>query len=250
VDPASPDAERDVLAPDGRLQDDPHPDDGVDAGRPGRQVSLSDALLHLARASLGAVATARPDLARRHRRLLTVQVDPLSGWARLPDGELLPPDAGRRRVPLRAVAPRGLTRHDRGRSGRRPGPALRELLADVDGERCRMPGCTHRRDLHAHHVRWWSRGGRTDLANLVLLCPRHHALVHEDGYRLTLHPDRSLTVRTADGTLLPHHPAPPREDPAGLDTDGAVAAGTLPTQTSGQRLDLRYAVSVLLRQAA
>ena len=36
-----------------------------------------------------------------------------------------------------------------------------------------------------HHVAWWERGGRTDLANLLPLCTAHHRAVHESGWRLT-----------------------------------------------------------------
>jgi hypothetical protein len=39
----------------------------------------------------------------------------------------------------------------------------------------------------------WARGGTTDLDNLVLLCHRHHRLVHEGGWQL---------VKRADGGLL------------------------------------------------
>jgi hypothetical protein len=30
-----------------------------------------------------------------------------------------------------------------------------------------------------HHVRWWRRGGTTDIDNLCLVCSHHHHLVHE-----------------------------------------------------------------------
>ena len=60
-----------------------------------------------------------------------------------------------------------LRRHDLGRSQRTVNTALRELLGTLDGERCRFPGCTRHRKLHAHHVVFWSAGGPTDLANLV-----------------------------------------------------------------------------------
>ena len=52
-----------------------------------------------------------------------------------------------------------------------------------------------------HHVVWWELGGKTDLANLIPLCARHHHLVHELGWRLELAPDRQLTIRQPDGTL-------------------------------------------------
>ncbi len=230
-----------------RGQDDPER-----PPQPRVRVSLTDALLHLARTALEGRASGHPDLARRQRRLLTAQVDPLSGWARLPDGELLPPGTLQTPRParLRMLTAGDLTRHDEGRRCRRPSLALRELLSTLDGERCRMPGCTNHRDLHAHHLRRWSRGGRTDLANLVLLCSRHRTLVSDRGDRLVLGADRTLTVTTAADTPVPHHPAQPWRDRVQLDPDGAVAPHTLPPHTSGQRLDLGYAVSVLLRQAA
>ncbi|WP_237566073.1 HNH endonuclease [Ornithinimicrobium cerasi] len=33
----------------------------------------------------------------------------------------------------------------------------------------------------AHHVVPWAQGGRSDLSNYALLCPRHHTWVHEVG---------------------------------------------------------------------
>jgi hypothetical protein len=52
--------------------------------------------------------------------------------------------------------------------------------------------------------------------NLVLLCSRHHTLLHAHGFQLLLHPDRRLEVRTADGVPVLHHPAQPWHDPAAL----------------------------------
>ena len=34
----------------------------------------------------------------------------------------------------------------------------------------------------AHHLKPWSQGGRTDLANMVLLCPTDHRRIHDPGY--------------------------------------------------------------------
>ncbi|MGE2843997.1 HNH endonuclease signature motif containing protein [Rhodococcus sp. 2.95] len=39
---------------------------------------------------------------------------------------------------------------------------------------CRTPGCGRTRFLHAHHVKFWGRGGNTDLDNLIMLCGTCH----------------------------------------------------------------------------
>ena len=57
-----------------------------------------------------------------------------------------------------------------GRRRRRPSSAIRRAARERDGCRCRFPGCESRRtDLH--HIQHWINGGRTDLANLISLCP-------------------------------------------------------------------------------
>ena len=48
---------------------------------------------------------------------------------------------------------------------------------------CQYPGCTAGRELEAHHVLAVERGGKTDFENLILLCPRHHKLLHDFGIR-------------------------------------------------------------------
>jgi hypothetical protein len=85
-----------------------------------------------------------------------------------------------------------------------------------------------------------------------LVCARHHTLIHAEGFRLVLHPDRRLEVRTADGVAVLHHPAQPWGDPAELAAacGQPVSADTLPPDHTSGRLDLRYAVSVLLAQVA
>ena len=44
---------------------------------------------------------------------------------------------------------------------------------------CQYPGCTAARELEAHHLIPVERGGATELDNLILLCPRHHKLLHD-----------------------------------------------------------------------
>jgi hypothetical protein len=79
-----------------------------------------------------------------------------------------------------------------GRLGRfAPGWMTRQLV--FRDPECRFDGCTLSRNLIAHHIVPWSRGGPTDMDNLVRLCRAHHRLVHEGGWRIRGHPDRGLT---------------------------------------------------------
>ena len=52
---------------------------------------------------------------------------------------------------------------------------------------CSFTGCTVPATwCDAHHVVPWHRGGRTDLANGALLCPKHHTHVHEHDLTATV----------------------------------------------------------------
>src|SRR6267143_2656713 len=63
------------------------------------------------------------------------------------------------------------------------GPARRALNAR-DGC-CRWPGCDRPPSLSAaHHVVHWVHGGTTDLDNLILLCFRHHWMVHDGNWQI------------------------------------------------------------------
>jgi len=68
---------------------------------------------------------------------------------------------------------------DVGRRTRVVPPAIRRALEMRDGG-CVIAGCRRpHRWCNAHHVVHWADGGPTSLDNLVLLCRRHHRLVHE-----------------------------------------------------------------------
>jgi len=58
---------------------------------------------------------------------------------------------------------------------------------------CRFPGCGAKAYTEAHHVKFWSHGGRTELANLLLICSFHHTLVHELRWRVTRSRDGTVT---------------------------------------------------------
>lgn len=73
---------------------------------------------------------------------------------------------------------------DMGRSTRVIPTALRNALRLRDGH-CQWPGCERPASwCDGHHIVHWVEGGSTDLDNLVLLCRRHHRMVHEGGWKL------------------------------------------------------------------
>ena len=47
-------------------------------------------------------------------------------------------------------------------------------IAERDGWRCAVPGCTSRRNLAVHHIRFRSHGGGDEDENLTLCCALHH----------------------------------------------------------------------------
>ena len=96
-----------------------------------------------------------------------------------------------------------------GRRTREPSAAIAKAVRRRDRE-CRFPSCGARRHTDLHHVTWWSRGGRTDVANLLLLCGFHHRLVHEHGWGVRRSEAGEVTWLRPDGTIHHPGPAPPR----------------------------------------
>ncbi len=133
-------------------------------------------------------------------------------------------------------------------------PALRRALLRRD-RGCRFPGCRSPFG-QGHHVRHWAQGGPTTLANLALLCRRHHRAVHEGGYQMDRLPDGALRFQRPDGHTLPDVPKPAAvpEDPVqALRTQHQAQGLVLHARTAcpgwlGERLDLGWAIDVLLTQ--
>jgi len=79
------------------------------------------------------------------------------------------------------------------------GPQSKALKVRDRG--CVWPGCDRPASwTSAHHVVHWIHGGGTDLPNLVLLCYRHHWMVHEGEWQI---------VRGDDGRMLTIPPITP-----------------------------------------
>jgi hypothetical protein len=179
-------------------------------------VSLADAAVHLAESFLTdheKMAGRAGNGGERYQIFVHLDADVLGAdddWAAtLEDGTRLPTETLRRiacdcgLVATRTDASGSVL--DVGRRTRSIPPALRRALWLRD-RGCRFPGCRHTRFLHGHHVRHWLAGGPTSLENLLLLCSRHHQLLHEGGYRIE-HDGDSLMFRPADGPCLPAVPS-------------------------------------------
>ena len=83
---------------------------------------------------------------------------------------------------------------DVGRATRTVPSALRRALVVRDGG-CRFPGCDRPPEwTDAHHLQHWANGGETKLSNLVLLCRRHHRVVHEGRWRLGFSADGEVAA--------------------------------------------------------
>jgi len=164
------------------------------------QVSNADALALMVETMLA--ADHHKDISRHERTLVVVHLDP--DKSHLHEGPNISAETAKR-MSCDACVCGVLLRDnvevlDLGRTQRLPNRAQRRALM-VRDDGCRFPGCTERRYVEAHHVLHWTNGGLTDLANLVLLCWRHHHAVHEGGFRMTF--DHGVvTVWSPDGTLL------------------------------------------------
>ncbi|MFD4639640.1 DUF222 domain-containing protein [Lentzea sp. NPDC058436] len=135
---------------------------------------------------------------------VTVDYDKLRaniGTALLDNGEHLPMNQVRKIACDAGIIPTLLGNrsqiYDVGRRTRAINAGLRRVLVARD-KGCAFPGCTRPpKHCQAHHIRFWSDGGTTSLDNLVLLCRRHHDLVHHSDWQ----------VRMAAGLPVFHPPA-------------------------------------------
>ena len=235
------------------------PLNAAEGGPPSMTQRHADALAMIAEAAL------HHDLdpgasGERYQVVVHVDVPALAdpdapGESVLEDGDHVPAETSRR---LACEANRIVMRHDRdGRvaeiSGRtRTVPAaLRRVLQHRD-RGCRFPGCGLR-FTQAHHIRHWAAGGPTTLANLTLLCRRHHRSVHEDGFRVERLASGELEFRRPDGRVLPEVPRLP-DVPAdaadvlcaqNLDAGARLDAHTLTPEWDGTRFNVGHAIDVL-----
>jgi uncharacterized protein DUF222/HNH endonuclease len=135
---------------------------------------------------------------------LTVGYDPLTralGVGTTDTGTRLPAETVRRMACDAKILPVVLGGAgqvlDAGRTRRTATGPLRRAL-HIRDQGCTFPGCDRPpRWTDAHHVIAWTDGGQTTLDNLVLLCRRHHRLIHHPtaGWQVRLGPDQRPEFR-------------------------------------------------------
>ncbi len=179
----------------------------------------------------GLVAVATDALAARRngieskpadRNMVVVHVDADElcvdgdGRCHIRDGSGLPAETARRLACDASVVTlleRGGEPLSVGRKTRSVPPAIRRAVEARD-QGCRFPGCHNTRYVDAHHIRHWASGGETSAKNLLMLCRRHHRLVHEGGYEIQA-PEGAVgnvVFKRPDGMVLEPSPAPPPVD--------------------------------------
>ncbi|MCZ2815534.1 HNH endonuclease signature motif containing protein [Modestobacter sp. VKM Ac-2984] len=178
--------------------------------------------------------------------------DEAAGRAALEGGPALTPAQARRLAcdaAVTAIVTDGPEVLAQGRSRRYATRAQRRALLLRDGG-CARPGCEETRPerLHAHHLRHWLHGGRTDVSNLVLLCDVDHGLVHDHDLALSRRFGRLVAVAPDGG-----HPwSGIGERFRGTAPDGLMSLLPSPhllpsaLPSDGERMDLRHVVWALM----
>jgi Domain of unknown function (DUF222) len=96
-----------------------------------------------------------------------------------------------------------------------PAPLYNTLV--IRDRHCRYPGCDRPAAwCEGHHVRPWLYGGPTQLPNLVLLCTRHHHLLHTPRWHTKLLPDGTLEVTDPESRVRTSTPNSSRTPPLAL----------------------------------
>ncbi len=78
-------------------------------------------------------------------------------------------------------------------------------------QHCAWPGGCDKppAGCQVHHIIYRSRGGKTRLSDLILLCHYHHQVcIHRLGWTLILHPDGTTEARSPHGEILRSHGPP------------------------------------------
>jgi len=167
----------------------------------------ADALVELARqkldsGTLPAVGGQKPHLT------VTVSMATLANLPGSPAADLewaqpIPAETARRLACDAAVTPRFLDSESNqpraGQTSRSISGSQRKALVFRD-KGCRFPGCDRPADwTDVHHLKHWADGGKHVMDNLILLCRRHHRMVHEEGWQLVVTAEGNIVALMPDG---------------------------------------------------
>lgn len=114
---------------------------------------------------------------------------------------------------------------DLGREQRLFTPNQKLALSARDGG-CAFEDCTVPASMtEAHHINHWSHGGKTDLADGILLCRFHHMLLHNNGWQ----------VKRDDHTywLIPPRDYDPQQTPRRLRSKSPALRDLLMARNTG-----------------
>jgi hypothetical protein len=166
----------------------------------------ADALVELARQKLESGTL--PEVGGQKPHLtVTVSMATLANQPGSPAADLewaspIPAETARRLACDAAITPIFLgpesTQPRAGQTSRTISGSQRKALVFRD-KGCRFPSCDRPPDwTDAHHLKHWADGGEHVMDNLILLCRRHHRMVHEEGWRLVISAEGNIVALTPD----------------------------------------------------
>ena len=89
--------------------------------------------------------------------------------------------------------------------------------------RSSQPIETVKRFVDIHHIEHWANGGETAVNQLMLLCSKHHTLIHEGGFRVEKDFKDHWTFFRPDGIAVPdcgYHARDMVDDDLGYEDQG------------------------------
>jgi hypothetical protein len=169
----------------------------------------ADALVELGRQGSG---NKRNGAGPRPQLIIRASLDTLAGTKGAPAGDLegggtIPAETVQRYAcdsAISRITGQGELEHELDHASRTIPASTRRALEARD-RHCVFQSCTRPSIwCDGHHLVWWTRGGKTELPNLGLVCRPHHRMVHEEGWRLVRHKDGSFTAIPPPRTILPN----------------------------------------------
>jgi hypothetical protein len=166
----------------------------------------ADALVELAKSYLAGGKDNKSCTADHYQVTVHVDENALRGASSVESKSDLPIETVRRLCcdssPVAATDDEHGNTKDVSRKHRVVHTSLRRKLMSRD-KGCRFPGCTHEKWLDAHHVVHWADGGETTAENLLMLCSKHHRLLHEGGFEIKPGVNGAWHFRNASGLKNP-----------------------------------------------